>query len=58
MSMAYACDREGCETYQRSERARAGWVTVMELGVERTWHFCSHDCLLVFFAGRSPGETV
>jgi hypothetical protein len=58
MSLAFACDRDQCDSFQRSENARAGWLTVMELGVDRTWHFCSHDCLLTFFAGRPPGETV
>jgi hypothetical protein len=56
MSLAYACDGEDCDTYQHQERARSGWLTVCELGNERTWHFCSVDCLLLFFGQRSPGE--
>lgn len=65
MSLAYACDREGCDTFQRTEQARGGWLTVHELdsGAMRTiserdpekpWHFCSVDCLLAFFGRRSP----
>lgn len=56
MSAAYACDRDGCDTFQRAERARSGWVRVTELGVDRAWEFCSHDCLLLFFGQRPPGE--
>jgi len=56
MSLAYACDKDGCDTYQHQERARGGWLTVHELGAEKVWHFCSSDCLLLFFGQRSPGE--
>jgi len=62
MSQAYVCDRDGCDTFQRVERARAGWLTVCEMGTSRDdddpWHFCSADCLLLFFGQRPAGEEV
>lgn len=59
MSMAYACDRDGCDTFQRQERARSGWLTVFEVGPrDDPWHFCSADCLLLFFGRRAPGVEI
>jgi len=57
--MAYACDRDGCDSYQHQARARAGWLSVVELGHDdRLWHFCSTDCLLMHFGRRAPGEEI
>lgn len=56
MSMAYACDQSGCDSHQKTSQARAGWLTVHELGTEAVWHFCSADCLLLFFGQRPAGE--
>jgi hypothetical protein len=60
MSLAYACDRAGCDTWHRAEHIRAGWLTVVERHEDRDrdFQFCSVDCLLLHFGARSPGQEI
>ena len=67
MSMAVHCDRDGCDTWQRTESdLPVDWfnVTTNRLhhrwGADNTaqWSFCTLDCLMHWAAARStPTET-
>ena len=57
MSLARHCDGLNCDTWQRLDsEIRQDWIDVSEEG-EQT-HFCSADCLLLFYARRAPEEVI
>lgn len=59
--MAYHCDRDGCDSWQRLPTANPLWL-VLKGGsgsLARESHFCTLDCLMHWAAERSaPTETV
>lgn len=61
MSLAYHCDREGCDTWQRLPSANPLWLVVSGGVGNRApdSHFCCLDCLTHWAAANSaPTETV
>lgn len=56
MSLATHCDREGCDTWARTDSSLVQFITVSE-GNDILAHLCCLDCLLHWSAARSEPTT-
>ncbi|MGH3095490.1 MAG: hypothetical protein ACRDMV_05755 [Streptosporangiales bacterium] len=58
MSLAWLCDKQGCDTWQRlpDECIPRGWLVVATGDDGDEQHFCSIECLLVHHAQFEPLE--
>ena len=58
MTLAHHCDRDGCDTWQRTKTSFPPFLTVTD-GAEVLGHFCCLDCLLHWAAACSePTEVI
>lgn len=55
--IAYHCDTEGCDSWQRSEADNLVFHTLIDPDENET-HFCSLNCVMLWAAAHSsPTET-
>lgn len=60
MTLAYHCDWEGCDSWQRIRGVHAiGWLKLSTEDDQVPNHFCTLDCLMQWAAAHSePTETL
>ena len=58
MTLAYHCDRDGCDTWQRTDTDLPSDFVTLNASDSVLGHFCTLDCLTHWAAAHSEPTTV